>query len=541
MKLSQKPQLWVVSRKFQFLLFLILILINILLRYPFTPHEIGWDSYVIHSLGESINTQQHAAWTLNPLSYAGMYPMSYPSAVPFLLSSTSQLTGLNIEAVAWVFTVIIGIIAAIGAFILAGAIKRDFWFQYIVALAFSTSMGLLLFTTWTLSTRGFLVVIIPIFLWGFISYIKEYETKYLIISILFLFLLATSHRMFVLIIPFLFLYFMLYVVLRFKYNMKSHMQEKKQIRLRKVISLLLIVAVGLLILVPALGPFTGLYQGIVVDKSITGWLVWTGAVFARNVGPIALFSLIGFVLLANKIGKNREELFILGSLAFVAPMFLVGKYASTFSLIFLFILAGFGITLLLKSTHKKKKMVCLIVGIVISSSLIASGYGQVSSFDILSEENTIDARYLENEGYDAAIWAKLNEIDTMTGSRPLTERISAISGIPHFPGNEPQNLVYGFASPEDMVIKQRSPFDLKFYLDAPIIDEERINDFIVWRGGVLSRTPVQDETAIGLINLYNLENLVVNNYDTEHSVFEQSVMYSKFCIFNNQKASIYLL
>ena len=63
-----------------------LILLNIAVRIPVTPHEIGDDTFFIHWMAQSILEEKPAMWLVHPASVFGLYPYSYHSFVPFLLS-----------------------------------------------------------------------------------------------------------------------------------------------------------------------------------------------------------------------------------------------------------------------------------------------------------------------------------------------------------------------------------------------------------------------------------------------------------------------
>ena len=86
------------SKKMKIILFSLLIVLNLILRIPFYPHEYGADSFVIHILANSVSQFGHARWWINPLSVVGLYPYSECSAVPFILSEISQCTGIDGES-----------------------------------------------------------------------------------------------------------------------------------------------------------------------------------------------------------------------------------------------------------------------------------------------------------------------------------------------------------------------------------------------------------------------------------------------------------
>ena len=74
------------TKRVQIGLFVGLIALNIILRIPTVPHEIGFDSFDIHILANSISAFGEARWWVHPLSVVGFFPLSYASSVPFILS-----------------------------------------------------------------------------------------------------------------------------------------------------------------------------------------------------------------------------------------------------------------------------------------------------------------------------------------------------------------------------------------------------------------------------------------------------------------------
>ena len=59
----------------------LLIAFNMILRIPWVPHELGIDSFVVHSLANSITKFGEARWWIHPASIIGSYPYSEPSSL----------------------------------------------------------------------------------------------------------------------------------------------------------------------------------------------------------------------------------------------------------------------------------------------------------------------------------------------------------------------------------------------------------------------------------------------------------------------------
>ena len=117
------------SKRLRYSLLGSLIFTGIALRYPLVPHEIGWDSFFIHGLINTLNHYGNTVWWIHPFSTFGLTPFSYASAGPVFLSGFSQASGLSIEISILLFGMICGIIGIVLSIIaLIGgifAIKRQ--------------------------------------------------------------------------------------------------------------------------------------------------------------------------------------------------------------------------------------------------------------------------------------------------------------------------------------------------------------------------------------------------------------------------------
>src|SRR2546428_12446747 len=90
-------------RKTLYALLLFLLGLNLIVRYPRTPHELGFDGFVLHGMTMSLIQNGNAKWVLHPLSYFGFYPLSQPSGSIFFLTGFTQLSAVPLEATILVF------------------------------------------------------------------------------------------------------------------------------------------------------------------------------------------------------------------------------------------------------------------------------------------------------------------------------------------------------------------------------------------------------------------------------------------------------
>src|SRR2546429_6541596 len=90
-----------------------LVLVSIVFRYPLDfGHETGSDTTFIHSLSDSIMQSGFAVWILHPTSYFGLYALSHPSGMPFMLASLSSTDGIFFEwgsLIFWAFFGTVGV------------------------------------------------------------------------------------------------------------------------------------------------------------------------------------------------------------------------------------------------------------------------------------------------------------------------------------------------------------------------------------------------------------------------------------------------
>ena len=177
------------------------VVINLILRYPFTPHQLGADTYMIYIYSNVLVTNGYCPWLLHVLSYIGLYPFSYPLSGPVMISSISMLSGLDIEIIIYIVSTIFGILSFFTSFFAAELIINDRRFSLLTAFLYSTSPLLIKFTHWSMSTRGPYLVYLPLIIWAMFS-VKRLKENFgsvlrpLIILLLLNIYLIATHRIF---------------------------------------------------------------------------------------------------------------------------------------------------------------------------------------------------------------------------------------------------------------------------------------------------------------------------------------------------------
>src|SRR5207247_5889384 len=145
------------------LVLLSVTLLTIVLRYP-GDHERGVDSFSFHALAAVVVQTGSMGWLVNAFSYFGLSPFSYPPAVPVSIAAFVELSGLSVEAAILVYALLLGAVAGWTVFLLGRAVFHKDSPALILSFLFSISGGVVAFTNWNLSSRGSLLVFVPLVL-----------------------------------------------------------------------------------------------------------------------------------------------------------------------------------------------------------------------------------------------------------------------------------------------------------------------------------------------------------------------------------------
>ena len=514
------------SKRALYVLIILLIILNIILRYPTTPHEIGWDSFAIHIAANSVSEFGYAKWWIHPASIFGFYPYSYASVVPFVLSGISQCAGLGMESTIWLFCVLIGISSAFTAYLMAGAIKDNNLFKYLVAFAYSTSTGILWLTTWSVSTRGIFIVLLPLFIYLLMK-CRTSTAKYSTLTFILLVVLVTTHHLFYFIIPLAIAYFIVTIFYKLKRSIKFDRFSKKVVYFA-----LPICFIGLF----AIPFFT---RSFIEGGSRYVWLEMQLFEYARMIGLLGVFIVGGLIYLMLKHDKSFEEWFLIIALLILTPLLYVRVYTKWFFLAFAFLLIGISLSNIAKAHTSKKKNAAVFIVILLLLSASFTGYYQYLHF--LNEENP-NKRYMEERTYVGALWINDNvneDKNVFAGEYGsyIPSRIFAISEVPTLTGASFNDLSYGFVDPNKLEIEQvYSPLSVGFYLHNPY---REVRAGTRWYVSAIEFTDInrRGSYAQRYVPMFNLSYFVEN--EDVSSKFSKSVQQTRDNIYNNGKIRIW--
>ena len=429
-----------ISRRTKYILMGLLVILNLILRLPTTPHEMGVDSFDTHAWASSISANGYAKWILHPLSFFGLYPFSYPSGPPFFLSEISQCTGMEMEYTILVITTFLGIFGIFAAYLLAKEIWNDFLFAFSVAFVYSTSNLFLGATTWQTDPFNLFLVFLPLFVWSLLRCYNQkkgrLKYKYFLLALCLLITLATIHRM-VLFIPLILIAFGATIAF-------CRIVERKIIKINTKVATLIffILFIPLFLL-----PFTSwsLYSPDLASLEGSGALAYfshgygphiillnMSTEYAMGIGIVIVLAPIGVISLLLKEKKRFSDVFLLALVLCFAPFFTGITYFQWFAIFFFSLLIGIGLMEILKMLGKIKRVknaAPLILIVILAFSALMPYFVVVRP----TLSMPMHTAYMNELTYNTALFIKANGVEIPRISNAyIPERITAIAGPPYY-------------------------------------------------------------------------------------------------------------
>jgi hypothetical protein len=508
-------------RKYQ--LAILLALLNFIIRIPSVPHEMGNDGFTVHIVANSLSASGSAGWLLHPSSIFGLYPYSYGSAVPFILSGISQVTGVEMETATWVYSVIIGLLSAFTAYTLAKNIWDYDTFKFLVAFSYSLSPGILGFSTWDITTRGLFLVLFPLFLYLMLKILKC-NTKSDIIKFTLLFfisivLLMATHRYIFYTFPIIIGSTILWISSKIYIN-----------RFFKISPYFIKIAflAGLLVMLSI--PF---FTGILIEVSRYEALNILLENSIRYSGVLFIFTVPGLIYLSLKNNKKMEEWFVLLAFLMLMPLMYQQTYIHYFIIILNILFLSIAMINVIEIRNKKKYAI-IFVAIML---LISTGY---SAFFQCWDFKGRSKYHLDEKNYNTGLWIKKNigvnkkliAYDELTG-----REILSVSEVPTLVGDaDDAMLAIGFVNKTEMNVSFNSQFGKKLYKSKPYILNSRNDVYEDYYG--LRSYPIYKAGI--LLNKYNLTYVIINDLIAKND-FTNTIQELKDNIYNNGKILVWRL
>ena len=514
-------------------LFSLLILLGLVFRFPTTPHELGWDSFTVHLMANSVSEFGYAKWWLHPTSILGSYPYSgSPSAVPFILSGISQCTGMDSDLSILLYSLVLGLFSIFGTYLMAGAIWENDIYKFLVATVFSTAQGIVTFSTWTANARTLFVISLPLLIYLILK-TRTFKVRFGILTSIFLALLLVTHHYIYFTVPIVISYFIISIL----YKSGNY---TKSVRIPDNIANFAVFALFLIMFTI---PF---FTRTLIDsdpRSSGGRYIWLSFMiqsYARYIGVLIILVVSGYIYLILKRNKSFDEWFLLLCLAGLAPFLYIITYMKWFILTFTSLLTSIALTNVAtvgmrknRYVKKKRKTAISFVIILLLLSTAFTGYFQYLHFlDDLSTHK----RYMEERTYVGGLWIREN-IDkdkNVIAGIWVPQRLFSISKVPTLTGSYPTDLAYGFVDPEKLEVEQIYPVtSLDFYVHDPYkVVNHSYTDSHVLRF-LRSDINVHGSWAYRIKHIFNLSYYVESR--DSGNVLSRSVQQTKDCLYDNGK------
>ena len=523
---------------------------------------------------------------VHPLSIFGLYPYSYPSAVPFLLSGISQSTGLSMELTIFLLAIVIGLLGMFGAYLMAKEIKDNPLFVFLVAFTFSTAPALLSATRWATSSRGLFVALLPIFIFCLLRYHKcKKEKKYVILMIILLITLATVHRMALLVIPIFLAYFAATTI----HRVSAKVTLPKEILLSifamlflgvltlcavaftgSLIPLVLLVFVAYFLSValrrldkplraPVIVSFVlmllFIYAFFIQFSNLEFYKgVWSGyqskylfsgsdaTILILNmliyyiglIGILLIFAVVGIILILFRSKKDFSDWFILFTILFLTPLLGLRMYTAIFLLPFFSILSAIGITEMVKTKKIRKYALPMVIACLLVS-LSFSGF-MINYWDTKGYQHgdPVDTIVMRDETYSASIFLKeYCHGAFISNSERDGYRITVFSDTYLFPGRNAWLLTYGFVDDVDIIGLSEFTLSMDYIYLA--------NNTVQKDYNTLLTLDCDNATAKEILSEYSICYYVENSNMQSKDVLFRSIREKRYKIYDDGVQSIWYI
>ncbi len=545
-------------RKVTYSLLSLILVITVLFRYPLeVGHILGSDSTFIVSLTDSIIELNRAAWIIHPTSYLGLYALSYPSAMPFILADAKFLGGVPIEGAALLVGLVFSAMGTMGAFAASRAARADDRLALIVALLFAISPFLVKDTQWVASSRGYVTSMVPILFLLLFRHMRTRDVRIIAVLVVLVFTMTAIHRMGALAI---------FVLVAYAFSLPFH-RVTQQLRFALIryeapfrLASLAIAVSSFFVLFYLQFQFPGL-GGVDVVQEFGSGAFFSGSSFPALVGNMGVslvgkvgllfpLAIVGLIRFTWQRPKEDRDKFILSAVFVIIPLLAFRDYVSEF-LIYLFV---FLIALSLfprRALGQRKKVVVflLVVGLVMSSFV----FGWVVK-DYWREHYYTDGP-ISDELYSDSLYFTWSANGTLLSNEGLSAgRIAAVSGRPVLPiGGAsihwfgPQQLTFGFVNPRSVAVRSIPWTSISFQTDeifAPLNVPNAKDDY-----ETMFYNPLGDAGATQLMDQYGVHYVfVLNSHSAEFqsylwrpSPMVQDTTMSRYKTFESDLYSIWFL
>jgi len=455
-------------------LLLFLLGLNLIARYPRTPHELGFDGFVYHGMTVSIIQHGHAEWILTPFSYFGLYPLSHPSGSFFFLADLAQLAGAPVEAAILLFDMALVALGLLSAFLLSMEIRRDEGLALLVAALFSLSPRFVSGLLWEIPTRTLFSSLVPLLVWLLLRLHRTRDKRSLGFVLLVLSVMMSAHRLTVLMAAVFIAFILTEIIivavrtLRIRYaSLVLRSQFRRTANLAVLIGFF-VLSISLITIGGILGNYgtgrAGFGSGVVLELSNLGVSLARSAGFLIPVVPL------GVIAVYRQRMKDFKEPFLLMILLVLLPTLTLRQYTGYYIIAVTAPFIGLGIWWIVEKL-KGRTLRIAVVATALAVTLGSANY--VLAFDLQAQP------FMDEETYGHGLYVLWNTHGTVVGNDgTMASEIYVVSGHPYLPVGgattpfqSPELLIFGFVNKSGLAIFQIPVSDLTLESDSPFFLE----------------------------------------------------------------------
>lgn len=433
-------------RRAIYALLLAFIPLNLIVRYPQTPHGIGVDAFSFSVLSNQILQQGWAAWIVHPLSAFGLYPLSYPSGSFFLTAAFAALSGMPVEPSTLLLSLFVGAFGVLAAFLMA----REFWkndlFVMLVALLFPLMPKFVTNTLWEVPTRGLFMALTALFIWALLRAVKLPRSKNVLIAAVVFLLLALFHRLTVLMLVVLlaFIVMLIFVVATriLRQQFPDQLMSPGFVRRSRTVGLWLYAGL-LAILLFASGVLDHYQSGVIFNFAGAGGSLANLAIsLTRSVGILSPLAIAGIGAIVFARNKSAPEFLFLSAPFAIIPTLFLRSYTGFYVVAFFALFIGVGSTFaILRGSGKFRAFGILAL-------IVVAGVGASAAISMELPRQS----FMTQAEYSTGLYARYQVSGTIASNDGLLgSRVASISGAPYLPvggattpAYPPEAMAFGF-------------------------------------------------------------------------------------------------
>ncbi len=485
-----------------------LLALNFILRYPWLPHEAGYDGFIFHGMALSLVNDGYASWILNPLSYLGLYPLSQPSGSVFLLGDLSQLSGVPIEAAIVLLDWMIVAIGMLAAFFLSIAVRRDEGLAVLVAALFSLAPRFVIDLLWAIPTRTLFAALVPLFLLLLLRWYGTRNIRWFGFIITTLVLMMSAHRLTALMATIAIGYVITAILMVFSQTLRIRYGSRVLSRpFRRASNLILLTSFflvsSILLVVGVLENYTSgrleFGSGIVLQLSNLA------VSLARSVGFLVALVPLGVIVVYRVRGKDFREPFLLVILLVLIPTLSLRQYTGYYIISLTAIFIGMGLWWVVQRLRRRSLRTAVVA--------TAIAITVVSSYLVVGINLELEA-YVDDSSYTHGLYVLHRTHGTIVSNDGiLGSELFMVSAHPYLPVGgattafqSPELLIFGFVNRSQLEIYQLPISSLTLEDDSPFVLKD-VQAEADW-ANILGSPP--DAVPQSLLDVYHPQYLAEN-------------------------------